>query len=126
MRYADYRSFRTGAWPGSSASATSLATGIGTPRWARSAPPPRTPEAPMTDTDFSAHLRAEPEPAELGFTGDVDIRTITAFRQAIGLAATCYRRFVVDLSDTHFLCAAGVGVLHDHGDRITALLVGRH
>ncbi|HZZ46004.1 MAG TPA: STAS domain-containing protein [Pseudonocardia sp.] len=76
-------------------------------------------------TESTIRLREYPRPAQLLVTGEIDTLTVAKFRDALTQAVTRHDRLVVDLTRTRFLSGTALAALHEHTDRITALLVRR-
>lgn len=76
-------------------------------------------------TESTIRLREYPRPAQLLVTGNIDTLTVARFRDALTEAVARHDRLVVDLTRARFLSGAALAALHEHTDRITALLITR-
>lgn len=68
-------------------------------------------------------LRENAEPAQLIADGEIDIRTVGEFVNALDHATTRHDRLVVDLTRVSFLCTCGVEALDDHIGAVMVVLV---
>jgi anti-anti-sigma factor len=55
--------------------------------------------------------------------GDIDIRTVEEFTEALSYSTARHDQIVVDLTQVRFLCTQGVEALDNHVGAVAALVV---